>query len=478
MDLPIEIDFDPPSRADMQRWLRALRSWRGLLGVAIATGVIGGGAWLYRHFSTPETASLGAVSVSTTPADALLSIDGRPRGRTPAGVSLPAGRHTVSLALPGYAAVRLPVDVHARHEISISRELWPAGVSLLQVRPPLPGAHIDATSFQDDGSLALDVELSTDEHELWLLDRQGNYRQPGPSVHGAIALSSDGQELAWVDSQTTGALSYATRNAVWLSDADGGNRRLAFALAGDQSTSQITGLAWAPGSHRLLAIADDQGAGGGGRSRLIVISDDRPPRQVVAMPATVIGGSETWSPDGRQVAFLAKSGSVTSSCLLTLEDGSFRYLADTGGTSDQLPVAEVAWAPDNSRVFFAAEEAGQSAVALWPFAGSPAARLYATAAAGGPISQFASAGLRSPIALGDGTLLGFARGKGGSVVLESLGPAGSSEPVTNLGLQRERFAARWDADRHQAVLVANGTSNDGSDRLETWLVRFTPGGQP
>jgi hypothetical protein len=50
--------------------------------------------------------------------------------------------------------------------------------------------------------------------------------------------------------------------------------------------------------------------------------------------------------------------------------------------------------------------------------------------------------------------------------------------VTNLGLQRERFAARWDADRHQAVLVANGTSNDGSDRLETWLVRFTPGGQP
>ena len=147
-------------------------------------------------------------------------------------------------------------------------------------------------------------------------------------------------DRSWrVDAQSSGTLAYATRNAVWLSDPDGGDRHLAFALSGDQTMSQISGLSWAPGRAPTAGVADDQGAGGGGRSRLIVISDRPPPRQVIAIPAAVIGGSETWSADGRQVAFLAKSGSATSLCLLNIEDGRFRYLADTGGTADQLPVA-------------------------------------------------------------------------------------------------------------------------------------------
>jgi hypothetical protein len=140
-------------------------------------------------------------------------------------------------------------------------------------------------------------------------------------------------------------------------------------------------------------------------------------------------------------------------------------------------VAEVTWAPDGSQVFFTIEEAGQSAVAVWPFGSSPAAKLDTTAAAGGPIRQFASAALRSPVALSDGTLLGFGRGKGGNVVLQSLGQASSPELVAGTGLQRDRFAARWDAGRHQAVLVSGGSSSDSSGQLETWLLTFTPEGQ-
>ena len=124
-------------------------------------------------------------------------------------------------------------------------------------------------------------------------------------------------------------------------------------------------------------------------------------------------------------------------------------------------------------MFFAAEQGGQSAVTLWPFAGSPTAKLYATAVAGGPITQFSSVALRSPAALSDGTLVGFGRGKGGTVVLQTLDQSPSPESMSDTGLQRDRFAARWDAGRHQAVLVAGGSSSDGSDRVETWLVRFT-----
>jgi hypothetical protein len=477
MDLPIEIDFDPPTRADVRRWLRALRSWRGVVGIAVVAGAISGGVSLYRHFTEPKAPSVGGLSVASIPHGAFISIDGQPRGQTPAALSIAAGRHTITLGLPGYAALRVPVEIQAGRQATVRRELWPAHASLLPVRPPLPGSRIDATAFQDDGSVALDVELSTDEHQLWLLDAQGSYREVGTSVHGSIALSSDGQALAFVDAQSSGTLTYAMRNAVWLSDpGDVDRRHLAFALSGDQAMSQITSLSWAPGTRQLLVVAEDQAAGGR-RSRLIVLSDDQPPRQLIAIPATVIDGSETWSPDGRQVAFLAKAGSRTSLCLLDVDDGGFRYLADTGGTSDQLPVAEVTWAPDGSRVFFTAEEAGQSAVAVWPFAGSPAARLYATAAGGGPIRQFSPAGLRSPLALTDGTLLGFVRGKGGNVFLDAADQEGPPEPVAGIGLQREHFAARWDARRHQAVLVAGGSFDDGSDRLEMWLARFTPGGQ-
>jgi WD40 repeat protein len=249
-----------------------------------------------------------------------------------------------------------------------------------------------------------------------------------------------------------------------------------FALSGDQALSQITDLSWAPGQHQLLAVASDQGGASGGRSRLVALSDSAAPREVIALPAMVIPGSETWSPDGRQVAFLAKSGSATSLCLLNLADGGFRYLADTGGTTDPLPVAEVAWSADNSRTLFTAEEAGQNVAALWPFGGSPAAKLYATPPGGGPTHEL-SAALRSPVSLPDGTLLGFGRGKGGNVYLESLAEGRAPEPVSSTGLPRERFAARWDVARHQALLVTSGSASDGSERIEMWLVRFTHGGQ-
>ena len=477
MELPFEVDFEAPTRHDVVRWLRALRSWRGLLAISVLVVAGTGTACLYRHFTRTSPGSLGSISIATTPDQAYLSIDGQPRGQTPVSVSLAAGRHAVSLTLPGFAPQSVPVEVQAGRQIDIARQLWPANADVIAIHPPLPGSRIDATAFQDDGSLALDGELSSDEHQLWLVDQGGSYRQLGPGTHGSLALSSDGSELAFVDAQGSATLSSATRNAVWLVDPQSSGRRLLFALSGDQALSQISDLSWAPGQHQLLAVATDQGAAGGGRSRLIVLSDSADPRQAIAVPAMVIPGSETWSADGRQVAFLAKSGSATSLCLLNVADGSFRYLADTGGTSDQLPVAEVAWAPDYTRVFFTAEQSGQNVAALWPFGGSPAAKLYATPAAGGSTRQLSAASLRSPVSLADGTLLGFGQGKGGTVYLQSLAQALPPVPVSSIGLQRERFAARWDVARRQALLVTSGSSSDGSEHIELWLVHFIPGGQ-
>jgi len=283
--------------------------------------------------------------------------------------------------------------------------------------------------------------------------------------------------LAFAGARGGDALSFQTRNAVWVSDG-GGAPRLMYVLPQSQGTAQITSLTWEPGSWQLLAVVANPGASGGAQSRLVLLSGDGAgsARELIDLPGAVIDGSFTWSPDGQQVAFLAKSSSTTSLCLLNVTSGRFRALSDVGGTADSLPVAEVAWRPGDGQIVFSAEEPGQNAVSLWGFGGTPAAKLYSADATAGPVSVFSGAPLRGPAVLSDGTVLGFARGKGGAIALEAVGQGTSPEVVAGTGLNHDRFAARWDLAHRQALIVAIGSSSDGSDHVQLWLARFTPEG--
>ena len=108
MELPFEIDFEPPTTGDLRHWLKGFWSWQGLLGFSAAIAAIATGLWLHHHFSASPGANLGSVSVSTNPAEAFLSIDGQVRGQTPLGLPLRAGRHILSLTVPGYARCTFP----------------------------------------------------------------------------------------------------------------------------------------------------------------------------------------------------------------------------------------------------------------------------------------------------------------------------------------------------------------------------------
>ncbi|HLG71101.1 MAG TPA: PEGA domain-containing protein [Chloroflexota bacterium] len=473
MEFPFEAEFEPPTLADLKRGLRAVWSWRGLAGLAIAAGLGYGAYRLDRHFAARAPEGVGTVSVATTPLPAFLFIDGRPRGETPAAVVLPAGQHALQLSAAGYTSVRASIEIHAGETTDVARELWPGHVQVLPVAAPLPGSRVDSTSFEDDGSIALDVELSSDAHQLWLLDGGGSYRRFGPTAQGSVALTSDRQELAFAGARSVDALSFQTRNAVWMTD--GSNPpSLLYVLPQDQTTAQFSSVSWAPQARLLLAVAANPGSTGGAQSRLLLLSPDKGlERDIIDLPAAVVDGSFTWSPNGQQVAFVARSGSATSLCLLDLNTGQFRRLADVGGTSDPLPVAEIAWRPDG-QVVFSAEAPGQNAVGLWGFGGTPSAMLYAAAAAGGPVTALSKALLRGPQVLSDGTILGFGPAKGGGVALEELGPGGSAEFLDGTGLNQQRFAARWDVAHRQALLVAAASSGSG-DPPRLWRLQFVPG---
>jgi hypothetical protein len=103
MEFPFEIEeYEPPTLSDVKRWLRASCSWRGLLGLAIGAFLAFGGLRLQQHFTSPQTTGTGTIAISTTPAGAFLSIDGRELGQSPATISLPGD---AAMSTPTAAAI-------------------------------------------------------------------------------------------------------------------------------------------------------------------------------------------------------------------------------------------------------------------------------------------------------------------------------------------------------------------------------------
>lgn len=255
MRVPFTIAFKPPHRADLRRpgcWAFLIVP---LLPIAVVAALGSRGR--------PATAVVAdaTLSITSTPAGAVILIAGKERGRTPATLPLPAGEVLVTLRLPRYAEATYTINVTAGQATTLDGILWLRTPEARRVRPPLPGASIVAASFLADSRLALGVALPPgDERQLWIVDHDGVARRVGPPVaHVALAPSADGARIAYL-TRTAGASNPSTgsggetrANEVWITDRDGDRGERRYALSPNTADEHLVDLAWAPdGAHLLL----------------------------------------------------------------------------------------------------------------------------------------------------------------------------------------------------------------------------------
>ena len=235
-------------------------------------------------------------------------------------------------------------------------------------------------------------------------------------------------------------------------------------------------MSWAPKGEHLLLVGLEPRTDGSLRTQLRVAdAQGGAPRSLLGFPGEVVPSSYTWSPDGAQVAFLTRSGQLVALCLLDVETGEFRYLADLSrDDSTPLPIAPVAWSPDGRRLVYAAPAQDPAVPALWPFGPKPPPALFRTDAHTAVGQRLANATGQSPAWRRDGTIVALARPDGSRpLVLRSVDAQGESRDGSSLPLEAANtFAARWDLAHAQAVVAVRGTNVFGGSQTDYWLVRF------
>src|SRR5207248_991377 len=98
MQFPFTLARRPPGRARLSRLLRARWAW-ALGGALLAAAVTYALVWAPAHSAEPGSGAW--LRVETMPDGALVEIDGRTHGRTPASLALAPGAHTLRLRRDG-----------------------------------------------------------------------------------------------------------------------------------------------------------------------------------------------------------------------------------------------------------------------------------------------------------------------------------------------------------------------------------------
>ena len=165
------------------------------------------------------------------------------------------------------------------------------------------------------------------------------------------AWSPDGRRIAFTRNEDTGESTTFTHDDVFVMDADGSDVRQ---LTPDKEGRSLSQPTWSPDG-RQLAYVDGESVQSAVPSRygdLFVIADDGSgTRRLTTGPVS----DPDWSPDGREVTFVrGKNLSSPTEAnddihVLNLATGAARQLTRTGpGTYEAAP----AWSPDGSRVAF------------------------------------------------------------------------------------------------------------------------------
>lgn len=241
---------------------------------------------------------------------------------------------------------------------------------------------------------------------------------------------------------------------------------------------QLTDLSWAPDGQRLLLVVERQQPAGGVRDQLWLLpSASGEPRVLDELPSVVVPGSDVWSPDGHQVAFLARADGHVALCLLDLRDGSLRDLAElASGTPPPFP--PVAWSADGTRLLYSAPVSAPPSLGGWLF-GTPAQPALFVVDAHHPLgAPLGAKDVAFAIWRDDGSLLGLARrGNGGRLTLRLIDPDGQAHDLAALPIQSAaNFGVRWDVAHGQAIVAVPDNTGLGQGHFRYWLVRFQPEG--
>jgi hypothetical protein len=191
----------------------------------------------------------------------------------------------------------------------------------------------------------------------------------------------------------------------------------------------------------------------------------------MTLPSDVVPGTESWSPEGQHVAFVAHAGQINALCLLGT-DGSFRYVADLDPSVDPSSwYPPLSWSADGQRLAFIAPHQRVPGVAFdWLAPASPHAIYVAT------LDQ------PTPTALGDTTLDQVSWREDGQLL--GLWRTGPDAPLgirtlTSLGEHAQdlvqlpfkagpTYTSMWDLS-HAQILVSSRSSDNANDY---WVIRL------
>ncbi len=322
-------------------------------------------AWRLGPPWTPSNPG-GTILLESSPDGARVEVDAQNQGSTPVRVAVSPGTHHVALRLEGYMPTSASVHVEENAVTTVSTHLWLATARGQRVRAVFPGAVISQASFLGDGNLALILQLpSAGGREVWVADPSGQVRRVGPvSAVGSVAASSDGKQVAYLNGKASGDLGGQRLGEVWVVEAGGEGLRELYELPTSTTDYRLSDLSWTPDGKRLLLVSREQTSGESNSTHFVSLDvSTGATDEVLAIPSEVVEGSLAWSPDGKHVAFLTRSGgaggSTISLCLLDVSTGDFRYLADLG-RDDQgsLPFVPLSWSPDGQSFVYSAPEEG------------------------------------------------------------------------------------------------------------------------
>jgi hypothetical protein len=473
--MPLTRNFlcELPASSLLRRAAHAGRRWAAIGGLVAVTGV---GFALWRQPAPPGTGNPdSALAVTSTPEDASIEVDGHFYGRTPARVPLPAGEHRLTLRRASYTDAAYTVQVAPGQTEALVAELWLQTPIVQRLRPTFPGSTITDARFLADGRLAYTVTLPGDERQLWLLDERGGLRRLGPAeARGNVGVAPDGARVAYLARGGGSDFGDGRLDELWLASSadEGGTRRYALPSVAER----LVDLSWAPVGQHLLLVSREQRPDGTVRTRLRWLAPaSGEPRELLSLPGEIVPSSYAWSPDEAQVAFLTRTGQLTSLAVVDVNTAGFHYLADLSrDDSTPLPFAPIAWSADSSRLVYAAPAQDPAVPPLWPFGPKPPPALFTAVANATAGERLASATGQFPAWRGDGTIVALARPSGsGPLVVRVVDPAGKSRDQSPLPLEAANtFAARWDVAHAQAIVAVRSTTGLGASQTDYWRVRF------